>query len=159
MLASIGIGGGGFMLIRDANGTAEMVDFREAAPGAASEDMFIKDPLSGAVGPLSIAVPGELRGFEEAHRRYGRLPWSRLFEPSILLNRRGFPVTALLAKRLRDYDLPARLRSDPGMREVFAPNGTLLREGDTCYRYKYADTLEKVARDGADAFYQVGTYP
>ncbi|RKP12160.1 nucleophile aminohydrolase [Piptocephalis cylindrospora] len=151
---SSGIGGGGFMLIRDANGTSQMIDFRETAPGAASEGMFVKDPVSGIFGPLAIAIPGELRGLEEAHRQYGKLPWNRLFEPSIALNRNGFPITAIISKRLRTPILTDVLLRDPGFKEVFAPNGTLLNEGDICYRPRYAETLEMVSRHGADAFYK-----
>lgn len=66
-----GVGGGGFALVRDAEGNYETVDFREAAPAAAFEDMF-KGNLAGAVvGGLAVAVPGDLKGLEYIHNKHG----------------------------------------------------------------------------------------
>lgn len=66
-----GIGGGGFMLVRDAHGRYETIDYRETAPAAASEDMYEHDQDASVYGGLAVAVPGELRGLEYLHRRYG----------------------------------------------------------------------------------------
>lgn len=66
-----GIGGGGFMLVRDKNGRYEAIDYRESAPAAAHRDMYKDDPAASVTGPLSVAVPGELRGLEYLHRNYG----------------------------------------------------------------------------------------
>lgn len=66
-----GIGGGGFALVRDAQGNYETIDYREAAPSAAFENMY-KDNLNGAVvGGLAVAVPGDLKGLEYLHNKYG----------------------------------------------------------------------------------------
>lgn len=66
-----GIGGGGFALVRDAEGNYETIDYREAAPAAAFEDMY-KGNLAGAVvGGLAVAVPGDLKGLEYIHRKHG----------------------------------------------------------------------------------------
>ena len=66
-----GIGGGGFMLVRGPDGSYETVDFRETAPAAAFEDMYEGNILGSVFGGLSVAVPGELRGLEYLHRKYG----------------------------------------------------------------------------------------
>ena len=68
--------------MRVAPGEAYTIDFRETAPRAANATMFGKDPLTSLFGGLAVGVPGELRGLEEAHRRWGRLPWKRLVMPS-----------------------------------------------------------------------------
>ncbi|RKP06426.1 nucleophile aminohydrolase [Thamnocephalis sphaerospora] len=148
---SSGIGGGGFMLVRDTNGTGLVIDFRETAPAAATHDMFVSRPGASRVGGLAVAVPGELRGLEAAHRRFGKLSWKRLFEPSIRLNRYGFQITSLLADHLKK--LEPVIMGVPGLREIFAPRGQLLQQGETCYRTALANTLELVADKGASAFY------
>jgi hypothetical protein len=87
-----GAGGGHFMLIRLPNGTAECIDAREFAPGAANETMFVDRPDASISGGLAVAVPLELRGMWTAHHRHGRLPWKRLFQPAIKLAASGFPA-------------------------------------------------------------------
>lgn len=66
-----GIGGGGFMLVRDKNGRYEAIDYRESAPAAAHQYMYRDDPKASVTGGLSVAVPGELRGLEYLHKTYG----------------------------------------------------------------------------------------
>lgn len=76
-----GIGGGGFMLVREADGGYATIDYREVAPAEASRDMFKHDQNASVVGGLAVAVPGELRGLEYLHRRYGvgvPVPWTGL---------------------------------------------------------------------------------
>jgi gamma-glutamyltranspeptidase/glutathione hydrolase/leukotriene-C4 hydrolase len=75
------------------------VDFRETAPALANSTMYVKEPLLSRYGGLSVGVPGEVRGLEEAHRRWGRLPWKRLVEPSIVLAR-GWEVDRELGSRI-----------------------------------------------------------
>src|SRR5688500_8570318 len=85
------IGGGGFLLLRLADGRSSFIDFRERAPGRASRDMYVKqntsgpNPRSNVVGPLAVAIPGTVRGLERAHSLYGTQPWARLVEPAIRL--------------------------------------------------------------------------
>ncbi|THV00494.1 gamma-glutamyltranspeptidase [Dendrothele bispora CBS 962.96] len=153
-----GIGGGGFMIVRfnqpDGTHAYEMIDFRETMPALGNETMYndSPDPTASTVGGLSVGVPGELRGWETLHQRYGKLPWKRLFEPAIGVARDGFVVNVDLAGQL-DAELYPFLLSDPLWAEVYAPNGTLLEAGDICYRKRYAETLQKLADNGADAFY------
>lgn len=95
-----GIGGGGFMLVRDEHGHSHVIDFRETAPLSANKDMFKNDTTLATDSALSFAVPGEIRGFSEAHHRFGKLPWSKLFEPAIKLANEGFPVTKKLEEMI-----------------------------------------------------------
>ena len=102
---SSGIGGGGFMTVRIPsslpNGTSEVytIDFRETAPARANKTMYIDNPMNALFGGLSVGVPGELRGLEEAHKRWGKLPWHSLVQPSIDLAK-GWKVPAELARRI-----------------------------------------------------------
>ncbi|KAJ1310978.1 hypothetical protein OPQ81_009487 [Rhizoctonia solani] len=146
-----GIGGGGFMLIRSPNGTYETIDFREFAPGASTEQMYInKTGSPSQVGGLAVAVPGELRGFEALHKRHGRLPWKKIFEPVIKLAK-GFQVSRELAKVLTGN--LSYITEDPLWAAVYAPNGTVAVAGQTIHRPTYAKTLQRIANEGADAFY------
>ncbi|KAF8984353.1 hypothetical protein BGZ46_008220 [Entomortierella lignicola] len=148
---SAGIGGGGFMTIRLPNGTVEVIDFRETAPAGANPNMYKKDPLLAQKGGLSVAVPGEIRGLGLAHSRYGKLPWERLFAPSVKLAREGWAIGPELAKRLQIYK--TMMETEPDWASTFAPNGTVLREGQKIQRKSLADTLETIGKEGVDAFY------
>lgn len=75
------------------------IDFRETAPALANTTMYVKSPTSSQFGGLSVGTPGEPRGLEEAHHRWGKLPWKRLVEPSISLAK-GWKVDAELGKRI-----------------------------------------------------------
>ena len=75
------------------------VDFRETAPALANKTMYIKDPIKAMFGGLAVGIPGEVRGLEEAHKRWGTLPWERLVRPSVELAA-GCKVGRELAKRI-----------------------------------------------------------
>src|SRR6266550_9192797 len=103
-LSSTGIGGGGFMTVRIPRGSGKAseawtIDFRETAPRLANSTMFNDDPLSAMFGGLSVGVPGEMRGLQEAHRRWGKLPWKKLVGPSIALAK-GWKVDKELERRI-----------------------------------------------------------
>ncbi|KAI9188158.1 hypothetical protein H9P43_002549 [Blastocladiella emersonii ATCC 22665] len=147
-----GIGGGGFMLVRASNGSAQVIDFREVAPRGISESLFAGDNKRAQIGGLAVGVPGELRGFEAAHRAYGKLAWADVIAPVAALNEGGFRVNEVLAGRLasnRDWIL-----ASPAWRDVFAPSGTLVVAGDVVKRTALAKTLRAVAKEGARAFYE-----
>lgn len=76
------------------------IDFREAAPALANETMYLHDPWSSKFGGLAVGIPGEVKGLAEAHRRWGKLPWKRLVQPSAELAK-GWTVQKELAQRLR----------------------------------------------------------
>ncbi|KAF5321830.1 hypothetical protein D9619_001810 [Psilocybe cf. subviscida] len=154
---SSGIGGGGFMTIRiptnNASTTSEVytIDFREIAPKLANASMYKDDPKSAAYGGLAVGVPGEVRGLEEAHRRWGILPWKRLVEPAISLAS-GWEVDKELGKRIPWFsDL---MLNNPDWSSIFAPNGRFLQEGETISRANLSRTLAVIAEEGADGFYK-----
>ncbi|OGE52752.1 hypothetical protein PENARI_c009G10880 [Penicillium arizonense] len=150
-----GIGGGGFMLVKSPNGTYEFIDFRETAPAAAFEDMYKNNEDASIYGGLASGVPGEVRGLEYLHKKYGSLPWSTVLQPAIRTAREGFPVTADLVKYMKSAVGNGEdfLSKNPTWAIDFAPNGTRLGLGDTITRRRYADTLEAIAERGPDAFY------
>ncbi|KAI4526616.1 gamma-glutamyltranspeptidase [Schizophyllum commune Loenen D] len=149
-----GIGGGGFLLARSGPGQYETIDFRETAPAAASETMFVDSPnkTASTIGGLAVGTPGEIAGWHLLWERHGRLPWAALFQPAIRLARFGFAVPADLAAALDAEEYPFLL-SDPLWAETYAPNGTLLKEGETCFRTRFADALEVIANEGPQGFY------
>ncbi|KAJ2465242.1 hypothetical protein GGI03_002773, partial [Coemansia sp. RSA 2337] len=151
---SSGIGGGGFMLVRPPGGQSPvLIDFREMAGGAATEDMFIKDIKKAQIGGLAVGVPGEIAGLYSAHKRFGKLPWHRLFEPTIRLARDGYALNTIVYSQL--LTMEQHILSSPGFNTTYTDGkGHLLKPGDTVRRPELADTLEAIARNGAKAFYQ-----
>ncbi|KAL1918669.1 uncharacterized protein VTP21DRAFT_2691 [Calcarisporiella thermophila] len=149
-----GIGGGGFALIRTPKGERVFYDFREMAPAASNETMYLdKDKTASTIGGLAVGVPGQILGFETMHKDHGRLPWAKLVEPSIQLARNGFPVLGEVASQLADKNESAFILDYPQWKEVYAPNGTVAKEGDIIRNTKLADTLQAIAEKGASAFY------
>lgn len=151
------IGGGGFLVYHTADGFATTMDFREKAPLAASERMYVgEDGLSTNMqhrGFLSVGVPGTVAGLYEAHRKYGSLPWADLVAPSVALARDGIPVTYAL------YDGFRRNLSFweqfPSSAEVFLhEDGSLYQMGDTWVQPDLARTLERIQHEGRDGFYR-----
>ncbi|KAK9101171.1 hypothetical protein Scep_024601 [Stephania cephalantha] len=149
---SSGIGGGGFMVFRSSSSSkAEAYDMRETAPLSASKDMYANDSKSKYYGALSLGVPGEIAGLYEAWLRHGRLSWKTLFAPAIRLAKDGFIVAPYLSSAINSST--KMIMDDPGLRQVFAPNGKFLKVGDTCYNIELARTLEAIAEQGAGVFY------
>lgn len=151
-----GIGGGGFALVRGADGEYEYIDFRETAPAAAFQDMY-KDNANGSVfGGLASGIPGEVAGLAHLHTNYGKLPWKNVMQGAIKTARYGFPVTADLVRYMgaaTASEEESFLVNDPNWAQDFAPNGTLVQLGDTITRKRYANTLETIANKGASEFY------
>lgn len=156
---SSGIGGGAFIVHFDAGRKGVTTfDGREKAPAAAKPDRFIDATgkpmrLQDAINSgKSVGVPGLLRVMELAHRQHGKLPWARLFEPTIRLAEAGFPVSPRL-NRLIAVD-PA-LKNEPAARAYFfTPEGEPLPVGSTLKNPAFAAVLRRVANEGTDAFYK-----
>ncbi len=155
---SSGIGGGAFLLHWDASRRALVtLDGRETAPAAATPDRFVgpdgepMEFMDAVVGGLSVGVPGTLRLLEEAHGRWGRLPWDRLFEPAIQLAEDGFQISPRLAGSLAQEEF---LADDARARAFFyAADGTPKEAGTLLANPALAQTLRRIAAEGADAFY------
>ncbi|XP_064213538.1 glutathione hydrolase 1 proenzyme isoform X2 [Tribolium castaneum] len=150
----MGIGGGFFMNIYTKDKGVEFLDSREVAPGAASENMYGTNQSLASRGGLAVAVPGELKGYWEAYRKYGgKVPWKDLVQPSIDLCKSGILVTKYLEKMLAlQVDV---ISKDEFLRETFIDPKTNKTYVQNQYikRPRLAKTLEIVAESGPDALY------
>ena len=152
------IGGGGFMIVRLADGTTTAIDFRETAPAAATREMYLDD--SGKVvkgrstkGHLAAGVPGTVAGMELALSRYGsgRLTWAELVEPARKLAEQGFVVTDEMAEDLRaSGDL---LGTNNAAKRIFLNDGRFFADGDMLRQPELASTLARMQKDGPREFY------
>lgn len=151
---STGLGGGFFMTIyTKETGIVETLDAREVAPLASTEDMFVGDPEAAKIGGRAVAVPGELKGYYEAHKKYGKLPWKEIVMPIVKLCREGHKVSRYLEKVLKVRE--EQILREPSLREVFIDPQTnqTWKQGDVLRRPKLAETLVTIAEEGADALY------
>jgi len=154
-----GIGGGGFMLVRSSNGSYEFIDFRETMPAAGYTNMYNNNTAASLYGGQASGVPGELRGTEHLHQKYGKLPWATVMQPAIDVAYNGFPLNEdtvhyFASTTPEFFGSASFLTADPNWAIDFAPNGTLLGIGDILTRKRYAATLQEIAKHGADAFYK-----
>ena len=153
------LGGGGFMLIHDAESdTQTSIDYREMAPPGAHPDMFLDadgnvDNRLARFSYLSSGVPGTVAGLWAAHERYGRLDWARLLEPAIELAAAGFPVSYDMAEilALRQERLCANAAA---CSYYYKPDGSAYRPGEILRQADLAATLERIAKSGRDGFYR-----
>lgn len=150
------LGGGGFMLIQPRAASPVALDYRETAPARATAKMFLDRfgnlTTRATIGALAVGVPGTVAGMEAAHRRYGKLPWRTLLEPSIRLAQRGFVVNPYLASSFyRSQDLLLRFAQT---RRVFMPGGLTPRAGTLFRQPDLARTLQRIAKHGAPGFYR-----
>lgn len=159
------IGGGGFALYRNKNGTFDVLDYREIAPGKASKNMFldsagniIKDlSLKGA---LAAGVPGSVNGMWELHKKYGSTNWTKLIQPAIDLARKGFPITAMQAREFRNHEADFSKYSHRKnyliksvVKDGYLDIIKLLCPGDSLRIPDLAHTLEAIRDKGRDGFY------
>lgn len=148
------IGGGGFMLIRLADGRTTFLDFRECAPQKANRDMYIGpdgEPTKDSIfGWRSSGVPGSVSGFAEAHKKFGSKGWADLLAPAIKLARDGFAISQPLADSLQSEH---HLERDPESKRIFLRDGDYYKPGEALKQPELAGTLERIASNGADGFY------
>jgi len=150
------IGGGGFMVVRLADGTVASLDYREKAPMAATRDMYLDADGNltdrSVVGHLAAGVPGTVMGMWEAHRRFGTLPWEELVAPSVALAE-GFEVKPRFLNSL-DPAMVEALTAFPASAAQFLPRGGAPPQvGDTLRQPDLAATLSRVRDQGPDGFY------
>jgi gamma-glutamyltranspeptidase/glutathione hydrolase len=152
------LGGGGFMVLRLADGRETTIDYRETAPSAASRDMFLDDAGAAVaersrVGALAAGIPGSIAGLAYAHEKYGRLPWAALIAPAVTLARDGIEVDWELAKELAAKR--TTLARFPASARVFLKaDGTAPVAGDRLVQPDLARTLSTIAEQGPAVFYR-----
>lgn len=167
------LGGGGFMLVREAKtGSVHAVDFRETAPAAARKEMFLNRegvviPGKSTITPYAVAVPGTVAGLLAAAQQFGVLPLKTLMSPAIALAESGFIVSPVLAQQFSRHR--SHLERWPSTREVFfkrqhgvancpiseCPSSSLVtyEAGETLLQPDLARTLRLIAENGIDGFY------
>lgn len=149
---SMGIGGGFLMLhYSKKDEKITVFDARETAPALSSFDMFKYH--SKTKGGISIATPGEVKGYWQAHQMFGNLKWSKLFQPAIEMCNNGFPLPYTQAKYLSLNE--NHIRNSPSLRETFLNklNNEIYTTNSIIKRPRLGKTLEIIAKQGADAFY------
>jgi gamma-glutamyltranspeptidase / glutathione hydrolase len=148
------IGGGGFLLLRLADGRAAALDFREKAPSGATRDMYLdadgRLTNASVEGHRAVGVPGSVAGLWEAHRKYGQLPWADVVAPAIRLAE-GLVIRERLALSLAM--IGTKLNDFPATARIFLPAGKVLGVGDTLVQRDLAETLRRIQRDGRGGFY------
>ena len=155
---SSGIGGGGFLLYQDnSKGVLSTINGRETAPAAASPDRFVGPDgkplpfLQAFQGGRSVGVPGNIALMAETHKKWGKLPWAKLFKPAIRLSEKGFIVNKTLESRLQGIE-----RLWPNFdeaRAIYWVDGKPVKMGTKLKNPKLAATLKLLAKKGASAFY------
>ena len=152
------IGGGGYMLIRLADGRTTFIDFRERAPQKSSHDMYLDAkgaPTRDSIeGWRSSGVPGTVRGFEIAVTKYGKRTWAENMAPAVELATKGFPVSYPLAEGLKGS---RSLASSPESKRIFQKNGTFFAMGEVLTQPELAQTLARISKNGPNEFYEGDT--
>ena len=152
------IGGGGFMVYHGDDGHATTFDFREKAPLAATERMYLGldgnvVDNSNHIGALAVGVPGTVAGLWKAHQELGSLPWADLVAPAVRLARDGIPInyslyTGFARSKGRFDQYPSSAA------KFFKADGSLYELGETWRQPDLAHTLELIQNNGADGFYK-----
>ena len=156
---SSGIGGGGFIVYQPAKGKLGTIDGREKAPAVASPGQFLGPdgkPMpfpKAATGGRSVGVPGNVALAAEAHRKWGKLPWAKLFEPAIKLAE-GFPISPTMARFIAFGQDSLKQAGPEGRALYFDASGAPLPAGMTFRNEKLAATFRAIAAGGPDAFYK-----
>jgi gamma-glutamyltranspeptidase/glutathione hydrolase len=149
------LGGGGFMLVRMADGKTHFVDYREKAPAAASANMYldaqgkvIED--ASIVGYRAIGVPGSVAGMVYAEKKYGKLSLKQVMAPAIKLAEEGFP---LAAEDVRDLQEDKPLAQFPESRRIFQRDGNFYKAGEVLKQPDLARTLKRIASNPDDFYH------
>jgi gamma-glutamyltranspeptidase / glutathione hydrolase len=150
------IGGGGFMLVRLANGKTNFFDYREMAPGKATREMYINadgklDKEASTVGYRSVAIPGTVAGLALALKTHGTMKLADVLQPAIRYAEQGIPVTEKLRREFRN-ERPDLQRFSISSR-IFLNDGKMYQAGDTLRQPELAGTLKRIAKNGPSEFY------
>jgi gamma-glutamyltranspeptidase/glutathione hydrolase len=153
------LGGGGFLIFRDKEGRTAALDYREKAPAAATETMFLDSAGNvlankSRFGIFACGVPGSVDGMWEAHKKYGRLAWGELVTPALELAEKGFQITEQEAKNLNEQKISFLLNNTMTPAFVKMENW---QAGDWLIQKDLAQTLARIAGYGRDGFYTGGT--
>jgi len=148
------IGGGGFMLIRKADGTTRFIDYRERAPAAATANMYLDSQgnvieNASLVGYKAIGVPGSVAGLAYAQKSYGKLPLAQVMAPAIKLARDGYALAWEDAQDLRNGDLVKY----PESKRIFQRDGNYYQAGEVLRQPDLARTLERIAKNPDDFYH------
>jgi gamma-glutamyltranspeptidase/glutathione hydrolase len=148
------LGGGGFMLIRDADGKTHFIDYREKAPAAATANMYLDAkgnviPDASLVGFKAIGVPGSVAGLVWAEKHYGKLTLGQVMAPAIKLAKGGFPLAREDARDLRDEDLTKFAES----KRIFQRDGNFFQQGDVLEQPELGKTLERIAQNPEEFYH------
>jgi gamma-glutamyltranspeptidase / glutathione hydrolase len=148
------LGGGGFMLVRMANGGTHFIDYREKAPAAATRDMYLDahgNVIEGAseIGYKAIGVPGSVAGMVYAEQKYGKLTLKQVMAPAIKLARDGFALSWGEARDFQDE----YLAKFPESRRVFQRDGNYYQPGEVFRQPDLARTLERIAAKPDDFYH------
>jgi gamma-glutamyltranspeptidase/glutathione hydrolase len=151
------IGGGGFMLVRLADGRTAFFDYREVAPGKATRDMYIGpdgklDKELSVIGYKAVAVPGTVAGLELALKTYGKLKLADVLAPAIHFAQDGFPLSQKTAQQFEDNR--PNLQRFAISRRIFLNDGNFHKAGDIFKQPELAATLTRIAKNGAAEFYR-----
>ena len=148
------LGGGGFMLIRMADGAAHFIDYREKAPAAATAEMYQDAqgnviPNASLVGYKAIGVPGSVAGLAYAQKTYGKLSLAQVMAPAIKLAREGYALAYEDAEALRDPELSKFSDS----KRIFQRDGNYFKQGEVLRQPELARTLERLAKNPDDFYH------
>jgi gamma-glutamyltranspeptidase/glutathione hydrolase len=153
------LGGGGFLLLRKADGEAHFIDSREKAPAAATENMYLdaqgnvipeSSNQSSVVGYKAVAVPGSVAGLVYAEKKYGKLSLEKVIAPAIKLARDGF---ALAYEDTQDLKKDKYLAQFSESKRIFLRNGNYYQPGEILKQPELAHTLERIAKDPDDFYH------
>lgn len=151
------IGGGGFMLVRLADGKTNFFDYREVAPGKATRDMFIQNgkliPGASTLGYRSVAVPGTVAGLELALKTHGTMKLAQVMVPAIRLAKDGFPITEKLVREF-DEEKPGLEKFSFSKRIFLSNRNHAYKAGEIFRQPELAATLQRIAKNGATDFYR-----